>query len=293
MRAAGRRVAAWAAFLVAAGLILRMTGCVERLFYYPQAGPTPVPAGFPGAEVVRFESADGTGLVGWFLPAGPGTTPAGGRAATVLHLHGNAGNITSHLWFSEYLPAAGFNLFIFDYRGYGESGGTARRRDDLIADGHAALDVVLARDDIDPARVGMFAQSLGGAIGLNVMAEREEIAAGVVVSPFTGWREIAADSVRAPWRDTPGPIARLIAGSLVGDARRPIDAIARIDRPVLVIHGEEDSIVPVRHGRLVAEAGSATEFVTVPGADHNDLREQGADFEKAVIEFLGRHLQAE
>ncbi|MCP3902818.1 MAG: alpha/beta fold hydrolase [Planctomycetes bacterium] len=285
-----RRVAVWAAFGVVTLVVLRMTGCVEQLFYQPQAGPTPLPVGFPGAEAIVFTSADGTALHGWFLPAAVETRAAGTRAPTILHLHGNAGNIVSHLWFTEYLPVEGFNLLTFDYRGYGQSDGRARRRSDLIADADAALDAALARDDVDPDRVGMYAQSLGAGIGLNVMAEREEIATAVVVSPFAGWREIAADSVRAPWRDSAGPIARLVAAALIADTHRPVDAIARIDRPVLVIHGGSDSIVPVRHGRLVAESGPATTFVEVQGADHNDIRDIGPEFEIAVIEFLRRHL---
>ena len=91
-------------------LILRLTGCMERLFYYPRSGPTPVPQTFDAAEGIWFESGDGTRLYGWFIPAQ--TAPTGG-APTIIHVHGNAGNIEDHLGITESLPDRGFNLFIF------------------------------------------------------------------------------------------------------------------------------------------------------------------------------------
>ena len=118
--------------LTVLGFVLRITGVMERLFYLPQAGPTPVPARFAGAEGVTFTSADGTKLYGWFLPARRENSER--LAPTVIHAHGISGNIISHIGFTEFLPAAGFNLFIFDYRGYGRSGGKARHRRDLIDD---------------------------------------------------------------------------------------------------------------------------------------------------------------
>jgi dipeptidyl aminopeptidase/acylaminoacyl peptidase len=220
--------------LVALTFIFWLTGCMERMFYYPQQGPTPVPAEFGDGESVSFQSADGTRLHGWFLPGQPLPANAGGGMPTILHAHGNAGNIESHIYFTEYLPAAGFNLFIFDYRGYGQSEGSAWKRNGLIADTEAALEALLAREDVDPERIGLYAQSLGGSIALNVMAERKEIRCAVIASAFTSWREMAASAVGGR---KPGPIARLLAGLLIPDHRRPIDAIARIDRPILILHG--------------------------------------------------------
>lgn len=266
---------------------LSIGGCMERMFYWPTREPTPPPLAFAGAERVEFPSNDGLTLVGWFIPATNG--PSGAAAATVIHVHGNAGNINDHLYFSEFLPAAGFNLFIFDYRGYGESEGKARRRADLIADAGAALDAVLARDDVDPVRIGVFGHSLGGAIALNVAAEREEVRAVAVVSAFTGWREIAADSIGG---GDGGPVARFFARVLIADGHRPIDAIAKIDRPILVIHGAADQIVPVRHGRSLAEAAPDARFHEIPGGRHNDLRDTNPEVDELLTAFFAAELDA-
>lgn len=275
----------WGILLPALVAIFWLTGCMERLFYYPAGGPTPVPTGLAGAEPVWFSSADGTRLYGWFIPAQDGSDPA--AAATVLHAHGNAGNIQDHLYFSEFLPAAGFNLFIFDYRGYGQSEGSARKREDLIADTHAALDAMLARDDVNRRRIGLFGHSLGGSIGLNVMADRPEIRCAVITAAFTSWREMAASAVGS---SRPGPIARSLAALFIKDSCRPIDAIARIERPILILHGDADPIVPISHGRRLAEACPSAKLIELASGDHNDLRDTHLQAETEPIAFFRRHL---
>ncbi|MHC4429578.1 MAG: alpha/beta hydrolase [Planctomycetota bacterium] len=284
-RSNARRIRHAAGLVVLLGLLgtLTISGCMERLFYLPSPGTTPPPVEL-GAEGVWFQSADGTKLFGWFIPAaGPADPPA----PTVLHVHGNAGNLEGHIGFTDYLPAAGFNLFVFDYRGYGQSEGRARRREPLVADSHAALDALLARDDVDPERLGMYGQSLGGSIGLLLMAERDEIRAAVIESPFTSWREIAAAAVGG---DPPGAVSRFLAGCLIKDHLRPIDAIERIERPILIIHGTADRTIPVSHGRRLAAAAPNAEFVELPGGDHNTLRWSHPEVDRLTIEFLHRHL---
>lgn len=275
----------WLVVIAAIIIPLWATGCMERLFYQPTRAETVPPPELTAVVSVWFESGDGTRLHGWFIPAADGTPRD--RAPTVLHVHGNAGNIESHVWFTEFLPAAGFNLFIFDFRGYGRSEGAARRRRPLIADTAAALDMLLARPDVDPARIGMYAQSLGGAIGLNVMAERSELRSAVVMSGFSSWRDIAAGAVGG---DPPGAVSRLLARVLIKDHDRPDDAIARIDRPLLVIHGTDDRIVPASHGRRLAAAGPTASLLEIAGGDHNGMRTSHPEIDRHVIEFFRRTL---
>jgi dipeptidyl aminopeptidase/acylaminoacyl peptidase len=273
--------------VIALVAVVSATGCMERLFYYPLRGRTDPPPHLAGAESVWFRSADGTRLHGWFIPAGGPALVE--RIPTILHVHGNAGNIESHVGFTEYLPAAGFNLFIFDYRGYGQSEGRARRRGPLIADSQAALDAVLTRNDVNPARIALYAQSLGGAIGLNLMADRPEIRAAVIESSFASWRDMAASAVGG---DPPGAVSRFLASILINDDRRPLDAVARIDRPILLIHGADDTIIPVSHSRRLSEAGPTTELVEIAGGDHNTLRWTNPEIEQLTIEFFKKHLAA-
>ena len=268
--------------LVAAAVVavLGIAGLMERLFFVPDGGPTPAP---PGAEAVDFVSGDGTMLHGWFLPA-VGDGPARG---TILHTHGNAGNIASHLGFTGYLPAAGFNLFIFDYRGYGQSAGRPTRRGSLIMDTHAALDTLLARPDVDADRIGLYAQSLGGAIGLAVMADRPEIRAAAIDSAFCDWQAVAAEAVGG---DDPGLFARALAAILIRRGDPPLEAARRIDRPLLVLHGTDDTIVRAHHGRDIAEAAPRGALVLLDGGQHNSLLETHPEVAGLVVEFFEEQL---
>ena len=285
---AGRRAWRAALFVASVVVILRLTGCMESLFYHPTVAPTPVPAGLAGAELVEFASRDGARLCGWFIPAQPSI---GGTAkpATILHVHGNAGNMNDHAWFTEYLPAAGFNIFIFDFRGYGQSEGRAWTRNALLDDTHAALDYLVTRSDVDRGRIGMYGQSLGGSIGLNVMAERGEVRAAVIESAFASWREEAASAVGG---EPPAWWARVLAWLLISDRARPDEAIARCaPRPILIMHGDSDGTVPIEHGRRLRAAGGANvELVEVSGGDHNSLRETNPEIEQQVVWFFRSHL---
>lgn len=274
--------------LVLIGFAFRLTGCMERMFYQPTVGPTPVPTNLPGAELVEFNSRDGTRLCGWFMPA-QGTLAGHALAPTILHVHGNAGNMNDHAWFTEYLPAAGFNVFIFDYRGYGQSHGHARSRERLIDDTNAALDCVLARSDVDTSRIGMYGQSLGGAIGLNVMAERPEIRAAVIESAFASWRDEAANVLGG---ESPAWWARALAWTLIPDGRRADDAIARCaPRPILILHGTADTIVFATHGRRLKAAGDGhVTLLELAGGSHNSLRESNPEVEGIIAAFFHDHL---
>jgi uncharacterized protein len=265
--------------------LFRLTGCAERLFYQPTCEPTPAPRLFAGARTVAFTSADGTALRGWFIPS---QSSPPNQSPTIIQVHGNGGCINNHLGFVDYLPTAGFNLFMFDYRGYGESGGSAWGRAALIADAHAALDILLEQPEVNPERIGLHAQSLGGAIGMNLMAERPEIRAGVFESPFASWRLAAATALGGP---SPNMLARFAAWLLISDERRPIDAIREIDRPMLILHGDADLVIPSVHSRQLHEAApNSSKFIELPGGEHNTLRDTHPEMERWIGEFYEQHL---
>jgi hypothetical protein len=264
--------------------ITAVTGCMERLFYHPLRAATRPPGHLSEPQTIWFRSGDGTRLHGWLFEA------AGlerDRVPTVLHVHGNAGNVESHVFFTEHLPPAGFNLFIFDFRGYGRSEGSARRREALLADAEAALDHLLRRSDIDPARIGVYGQSLGGAIAILLAQRRPQVRAAVIESSFTSWREMAAAALGG---DPPGPLSRLVARIFIRDTLRPVDAIRDCSVPILIIQGGGDTVVPPGHGRRLAAAAPGAELVELPGGDHNTLRVTHPQVDRLTIEFFRRHL---
>ena len=185
----------------------------------------------------------------------------------MVHFHGNAENITAHFTLSLWLVFEGYNVFVFDYRGYGKSEGKVTR-EGTIRDGHAALDYVLSRDDVDPRRVFALGQSLGGAVATVVAAEREEFRAVALDSTFSGYRRIGSRHLQKllffKW-----PADLIARAGLSGDYD-PVDYVARIaPRPLLVIASSEDDICCAELGReLFDAAGAPKEFVLVDESEH-------------------------
>jgi len=261
--------------------VVGATRFVERVFFFPSRAPFPTPAGI---EDVRFETPDGLTLHGWFAPA-RGVAP-GERAPTVLHVHGNAGNVSTHWWFSEFLIDEGFNVLCFDYRSYGRSDRATRgmRREDVITDAHAALDYLRTREDVDADRIGIYGVSLGASVALAMAADREEVRAAVAGAGFSGWRRIANEKL-------PG-----LGWLLIRPGADATDSVARLgERPLLIVHGTTDAIVPFRHAEVIAgaarDAGVRVEVVSSDIVGHNDLVDDRA-VRDAITGFFRRELGA-
>ena len=119
------------------------------------------------------------------------------------------------------------------------------------------------------------------------MADRPEIRAAVLESAFARWREAAANAVGG---EPPNPIGRGLAWLLIKDDHRPVDAIKRIDRPILLLHGTADGTVPISHGRRLAQAGQRAELIELQGGDHNTLRDTHRRVEQLTIDFFRKNL---
>ena len=178
----------------------------------------------PGAmglefEDVRFTAADGVALHGWFVP--------GSNGATLVLLHGNAGNISGRLsCLAELHRRLGMNVLIFDYRGYGLSEGRPSEKGTYL-DAEAALDYLGSRGDVDPERIVLFGHSLGTAIAVET-AVRREVYAVLLEAPFTSIRAMAGHN----YPFVPG-IGRIL--------RTKYDSLSKIEdlgAPLLVIHGD-------------------------------------------------------
>ena len=159
-----------------------------NFFYYPDDkiyGPDPW-----SAESVEFTAKDGTRLQGWFITFPTG--PADNAIATIIHAHGNAGNMSAHWPLVSWLPERNFNVFMFDYRGFGKSKGTPSQAG-LLDDTQSAINVVRHRSDVNPQRLVLFGQSIGGANILDVIGrgDREGIRAVILDSTFASYATIA------------------------------------------------------------------------------------------------------
>lgn len=243
-------------------LPLLLGGCANGLFYYPDRKDYEARVGYSVPhEDVWIATTDHLRLHGWFLKA------KGEAKGTVVFLHGNAQNLTSHVLYVSWLPEAGYNVLIADYRGYGLSLGSPTRPG-VYEDAAAMWAYARSRKDVDPERLILFGQSLGGANAL-ALAGREKLPglrAVVADSAFSSYARIGREKIlQVPvlgyllW-----PFSPLIVSP--GWSPRPA-SIAPV--PLLLIHGDRDTVVPYSHSeRLFAEARPPKFLWTIEGGQH-------------------------
>jgi fermentation-respiration switch protein FrsA (DUF1100 family) len=234
-------------------LALVMFGFQRSFLYHPDTSrPDLEGAGVAGLTEVRLESEPGLEVAHWYRP------PAAKDGPVLVVFHGNAGHIGHRVPKFRAFLDAGFGLFLAEYRGYG---GNAGKPDEagLTADARAVM-TYLGREGIAGDRLIVFGESLGGGPAVK-MAVEFPVAGLVLESPFTS----VADVAQALYWFLP---ARWMV-------RDPWDNAARIGRlraPLLLLHGENDHVVPVRFGRrLFDEAPEPKQALFVPDGAHNDL----------------------
>lgn len=218
-------------------------------------------------EEVWFNSADGTRLHGWYCPCD-------NPHAVVLHLHGNAGNITHRAdllrFYQQQLRVA---AFIFDYRGYGQSEGTPTV-EGILQDARAARKALSERAGVAESTIVLTGQSLGGAVAIE-LAARDGARGLVVESTFSSLRDVAAYHYPA--------LAWLVPKEKLNSAAR----VAQYAGPLLLSHGDADQTIPYAQGeKLFQAAKGPKQFVRIARGDHNSP--QSPEFSRQFESFLVR-----
>ncbi len=205
----------------------------------------------PNIRDCWIKTEDGIMLHGWFAPA---DSPV----ATLIMSHGNAGNLSHRLYLVRALQRRDFNVLIYDYRGYGRSEGSPDEAG-IYSDGRAAFDYALTQPDIDPHRIILWGSSLGGAVAVDVATQRP--AAGMILeATFSSAKDVAR--IAYPFL----PVHFFLKTRL-----NSVEKIKGVRIPLLMLHGNRDSIIPIGLGRKLYDAADGSkEFYTIEGADHND-----------------------
>lgn len=250
---------------VALLLATLLLGACAQLFLHPDRAQLLHPEKMGLAyEDVYLPIGDGQRLHGWFLPA-----PA--ARGTILHLHGNAENISSFISLVHWLPSRGYNVFLLDYRGYGRSDGIATIPDAHV-DAQIALRYLVERGGPGSERLVVLGQSLGGSVGIYAVAhsaQRERVKAVISEGAFSAYSGIAREKMDSFWLTWPlqWPLSWLFSDEYSAE-----DALPRLGRtPLLVIHGDHDAVVPYANAqRLLDAAPGPRELWTVEGGKHID-----------------------
>lgn len=230
-----------------------LTSCT-KLFYQPDSylHYPPEKLGYKPKELT-FASVDGTKLIAWYFKA---NAPDKKTRGTIVQFHGNAENISSFYTTLVWLTKHGYNLFIFDYRGYGGSQGEPSQHG-VYLDGMAALDK--AWELRSGPRFIVYGQSLGGAIAMRAFHDfRHKNKTDLIVmdSTFMSYDTVARRWAASYWITWPiSPLAPL----LVSNKYASEDAVRKNKTRLLVIHDERDPVVPFSCGKELYEGATSTQ----------------------------------
>lgn len=258
-------------------------GCSTKgLYYFPnkELYRDPAEAGL-SYEMVTFPSANGSKLFGLYFKA-DAQPPKG----VILHFHGNYGNVSHHFGQSAFLLRRGFDVFLFDYQGFGASEGKPTPQC-TVEDGLAAIRYLESSTASAHLPIGLFGQSIGAAAATVVAARSESPRAVVLEAGFHSYKGIMKDVLKRSWLLK--PLAYVVPWMIAQRGLDPVDYIGRISpRPVYIIHGDRDRTVPYWMGEaLIAAAREPKKFWAVEGADHLQCRlRQGAEYERSVADFF-------
>lgn len=272
-----RRTAIFAAIFAAAAL----AGCSPKSIYYlPNAVLYQDPKALGlSYDLVQFESLNGNKLYGIYLRS------SGPARGVVVHFHGNFGNVSNHFQLAAFLLDRGFDVFAFDYQGFGGSEGrpTPER---TVQDGQAAVRYVLERTS-GALPVGVFGQSIGAAAACVAAAREPEVDAVLLEGGFSAYRAILKDVMRRSWLLK--PLSYFLPWMI---AQRGLDPLAHVaelaPRPVFILHGTDDKTIPAWMAQaLYVMAREPKKLWLAEGVGHLDGRSKiGKKYEEEVAGFF-------
>ena len=231
-----------------------------------------------GAETVWFNSADGTRLNGFYFESESKT-----ETATIVFFHGNGGNITDITWLGQRFVKRGFNVLLFDYRGYGASDGVTGDESGLYADGDAAVAFLVNEKKVRPEQIVLYGHSLGTAVAADV-ASRGKFGAVVLESGFSSASSVAASAL--PWL----PRALHFLGKNRFESARKLP---KVKSPILIAHGDPDRTIPSSEAQLLfAAANEPRKLLIIPGAGHVPFGSAGEQYLNQVEQFIRDSLTA-
>lgn len=247
----------------------------SQMVYHPQKEivVTPSSAGLE-YEDANFKTEDGIRLHGWFVPAED-------SQLTILYFHGNAGNISGRMGTIQLLHRLGLNVFIFDYRGYGQSEGNPSE-EGTQKDATSAWNYLTDERGISEENIIIMGRSLGGAVA-SELAVRRNPAAVIIESTFTSAADLGADIY--PWL----PVRWMLKYDY-----NTLQNIKRVEAPLFMAHSRADQVVPFEHGEQLFDSARVPKtFLELSGSHGMGYQETGVEYREALQDFLRKHIDYE
>lgn len=220
--------------------------------YFPShQGLSAAAAGLIGTEDLKLATKDGETLQAWYAAALPGRP-------TIIYLHGNGGEIAGRDERFAAYQAQGFGVLFVSYRGYGASTGSPSEPG-LVSDAHAAYDWIIAQG-VSPEAIMLVGESLGSGVAVQLAAELP-VGAVALEAPYFSAADIAASIY---WW--------LPVRLLMKDKFDSFAYIGKLKAPLLIIHGDQDDIIPLSEGqKLFASANEPKQMVVIAGGTHGSI----------------------
>jgi fermentation-respiration switch protein FrsA (DUF1100 family) len=292
-------------FGLVAGIVLLIIGgalWITRVRAYEIVHPgrgtitrAPESVGITNYQNVTFKSADGLTLKGWWVP------PQNG--ATIILVHGHGGTRQGQLDDAGILAGRGYGALLFDLRNSGESEGTVTTFGLLeVNDVRGGIDFALAQPGVDPQRIGLLGQSMGGATVIMAAARIPEVRAVAALSAYTSMEDNIETGVENLAGLPSFPFAPLVIfwgeleASIDIQQVAPAAEIASISpRPILIVHGERDDLIPVENAHaLYAAAREPKELFLIPEAAHESFYPvTGEAYAQKLAAFFDQYLRGE
>jgi len=224
-------------------------------------------------------TSQGKNIYGFFVRSNGSDTAA--RPTTVIYSHGTGENINRYWGRVELLWEMGYQVFIYDYQGYGLSEGSPSGPG-CFSDAEAALAYCLGRNDVDSSRVVYYGWSLGSYMACHLAADIRAPEAIILESPLASTSSLTREGTVL---DVPGSF---VVRADFDNERR----IGRVRAPLLLLHGKKDETAVFERNALVLyekSNRSETEFVWLDSATHENVPEtMGSDYARVIKDFVFR-----
>ena len=248
-----------------------MLRLINKFVYRPEAtfaaeNFTPADLGL-AYEDIAIKTGDNLLLSAWYLPAPD-------PRHVLMYCHGNAGDLRDWVHAMPPFLQMGCSMLLFDYRGYGKSQGKPSEAG-LYLDGEAVWNWVAAKAEDEGVTTVILGKSLGSAIATHAAAQTPP-AMLILDSAFTSMREIAMSTT--PW----------LPDAMLPELYESLNEAPQLTCPTLLVHGRNDTLVPLSHGQQLYEAMTCPKTINIiDGADHNNLS-SFPEYNAAIQAFLNK-----